>query len=384
MELCEKNKQWLEDVWAKLQTKMSAEVDRVGDKIPYIPENGVYVKDMSSGNDMKENNDLFWWTNGFWPGMLWQMYHATGDERYKTAAEGVEKKLDAALADASGLHHDVGFMWLHSAVADYRLTGNEQSKVRGLHAANLLAGRYNPDGKFIRAWNGDRTGWIIVDCMMNVPLLHWAYEQTGDPRYRQIAMHHADTVLDKIVREDGSCYHIVALNPETGEVDFYPPCQGYDPEGSWSRGQAWAIYGFAISYKHTGEKRYLDAAKKVAHYFLANVAQTGNIPLIDFRQPAEPVWYDSTAAACAACGMLEIANSVPELEKSLYVNGAVNMMKATMEKFCNWDPSYDSILGGGSVAYHRGENQIHVPIIYGDYFMIEFILRLMDKDLFIW
>ena len=220
MELCEKNKQWLEDVWAKLQTKMSAEVDRVGDKIPYIPENGVYVKDMSSGNDMKENNDLFWWTNGFWPGMLWQMYHATGDERYKTAAEGVEKKLDAALADASGLHHDVGFMWLHSAVADYRLTGNEQSKVRGLHAANLLAGRYNPDGKFIRAWNGDRTGWIIVDCMMNVPLLHWAYEQTGDPRYRQIAMHHADTVLDKIVREDGSCYHIVALNPETGEVDF--------------------------------------------------------------------------------------------------------------------------------------------------------------------
>ena len=384
MELCEKNKQWLDDVWAKLQVKMSAEVDRVGSKIPYIAENGVYKVDMSAGAEEGNLGRLYGWTNGFWPGMLWQMYNATGDERYKTAAEGVEKKMDLLLADALGLHHDVGFMWLHTAVADYRKTGNEESKKRGLHAANILAGRYNPDGKFIRAWNGDRIGWMIIDCMMNIPLLYWAYEVTGDPRYKQIAMHHADTSLEKNIRADGSSYHIVAMDPSNGEVDFYPPCQGYDPDGAWTRGQAWAIYGFALSYKYTGEKRYLDAAKKVAHYFLANVAQTGNVPLIDFRQPAEPVHYDSTAAAIAACGMLEIAEHVPEFEKALYKNGAINMMKATMEKFCNWDPEYDSILGGGSVAYHREADQIEVPIIYGDYFMIEFILRLLGKDLFIW
>ncbi len=384
MELCEKNKQWLDDIWAKLQTKMSAEVDREGDKIPYLPEDGVYKKDWSFGNDREEESDLYWWTNGFWGGMMWQMYNATGDERYKAAAEGLEKKFDACLANPTTLHHDVGFQWLHTAVADYRLTGNEESKKRGLHAANLLAGRYNSDGRFIRAWNGDRIGWMIIDCMMNIPLLYWAYDMTGDPRYKQIAMHHADTTLVKNIRPDGSSYHIVANDPNTGEVDFYPPCQGYDPEGSWSRGQAWAIYGFALSYKHTGEKRYLDAAKKVAHYFLANVAQSGNIPLVDFRAPAEPVMYDSTAAGIAACGMLEIAEHVPEFEKALYQKGAFNMMKATMEKFANWDPEYDSILSGGTEAYHAKPEGIEVPIIYGDYFMIEFILRVLGKDTFIW
>ena len=377
--LTAENQKWLDEVWGKIQTKMSAEVDRIGDKIPYIPENGKYV-DMSDGR-------IGWWTNGFWPGMLWQMYHATGDERYKKAAEGVEKKLDEPL-HGGNTDHDTGFLWLHSAVADYRLTGNEESKTRGIHAANILAGRYNADGKFIRAWNNwdkenDRTGWIIIDCMMNVPLLYWATDLIGDPRYKQIAMHHADTAMEKIIREDGSCYHIVALNPDTGDVEFYPDCQGYDPNGSWSRGQAWAIYGFALSYKHTGKQEYLDAAKKVAHYFLANVAQTGNVPLVDFRAPAEPVMYDSTAAACAACGMLEIAQHVPEFEKPLYFNGAVNMLKATMEKFCNWDPEADSILGGGTVAYHA-KGQIEVPIIYGDYFMIEAVLRLLGKDFLIW
>jgi hypothetical protein len=114
------------------------------------------------------------------------------------------------------------------------------------------------------------------------------------------------------------------------------------------------------------------------------IPETGNIPLVDFRQPAEPVMYDSTAAGCAACGMLEIAKHVPEFEKALYENGAINMMKATMEKFCNWDPEYDSILDGGTVAYHRDPSEIHVPIIYGDYFMVEFIVRLLGKDLFIW
>lgn len=144
------------EVWGKLQTKMSAECSRIGDRIPYVPVDGVYKED-------KSETDIYWWTNGFWPGMLWQMYHASRQEAYKTAAEGVEQRLDKAFEGFDGLHHDVGFMWLHSAVANYRLTGDERAKTRGLHAANLLAGRFNPRGKFIRAWNDDCTGWIIVD-----------------------------------------------------------------------------------------------------------------------------------------------------------------------------------------------------------------------------
>jgi Glycosyl Hydrolase Family 88. len=172
--------QWLEKTWSNIERKMAAQCSRLGDRIPYVPEGGRY------GEDMGES-DIFWWTNGFWPGILWQMYQATGEPSYRAAAEGVERRLDAAFDGFDGLHHDVGFMWLHSAVANYRLTGNKRSKTRGMHAANLLAGRFNPRGKFIRAWNDDCTGWIIIDSMMNIPILHWASGETNDPRFAYIS-----------------------------------------------------------------------------------------------------------------------------------------------------------------------------------------------------
>ncbi|WP_019909132.1 glycoside hydrolase family 88 protein [Paenibacillus sp. HW567] len=375
--LNEDNQAWLNESWKKLQVKMSAECDRIGSRIPYIPEGGRYKED-------KGETDIYWWTNGFWPGMLWQMYHATGEEKYKAAAERVEHRLDAAFAGYDGLHHDVGFMWLHSAVANYRLTGSTRSKTRGIHAANLLAGRYNPRGKFIRAWNDDCTGWIIVDCMMNIPLLYWASETTQDPRFAYIAKDHADTALKQIVRPDGSCNHIVILDPENGELVEAPGGQGYAAGSSWSRGQAWAIYGFALSYHHTGEQRYLDAAKQVAHYFLANVAGTDFVPVVDFRAPEEPVYWDTTAGVCAACGMLEIAEHVGESERALYVNGAVQILKATDRRFCNWNPEEDAIVDNGTGSYHSRNGDFAVPIIYGDYFLIEGILRLKGSDLLIW
>lgn len=373
----EENENWLNSTWSKIEAKMSAECDRIGSRIPYLSENGRYEED-------KAETDIYWWTNGFWPGMLWQMYKATGLEKYRTAAEEVEKKLDAALEGYEGLHHDVGFMWLHSAVANYRLTGNTGSKTRGLHAANLLAGRYNPRGKFIRAWNDDCIGWIIVDCMMNIPLLYWASKITGDPRFSFIARDHADTVLRHIVREDGSCNHIAKLDPENGELLETPGGQGYEPGSSWSRGQAWAIYGFALSYRHTKDQKYLNAAKKIAHYFIANVAMTDYVPLVDFRAPREPVLRDTTAGTCAACGLLELAESVGEPEKPLYLNAAVQILKATDRRFCNWNPGEDSIVGNGTVAYFSDSKGHAVPIIYGDYFFVEAILRLRGAGFLIW
>lgn len=219
-------REWAEETWAKLQTKIKAECDRIGGMIPGDAVDGKFP-DMGS-------KDIFWWTNGFWAGILWQMYHATGEECYKTAAEESEVKLDEALRQFWGLHHDTGFMWLHSAVADYRLTGNEESLHRGLHAANILAARYNPKGHFIRAWNPecdpslDTTGIMIIDCMMNIPLLYWASEVTGDERFKTIAMDHADTVLKYTIRSDGSCNHIVVMDPKTGEFCDNPGGQGYE------------------------------------------------------------------------------------------------------------------------------------------------------------
>lgn len=372
----DETQKWAKETYEKLKIKLSAECDRIGSKIPYIAEDGVYKEN-------KAESDIIWWTNGFWPGMLWQMYHATGEEKYKTAAEGVEKELDKAFEIYTGLHHDVGFMWLHSAVADYRITENERSKARGLHAAHLLAGRYNPRGKFIRSWNRDRSGWVIVDSMMNIQLLFWARDILGDPRFEYVAMDHADTIMEKTVRGDGSCNHVIVLDSTNGALLDTPGGQGYESGSSWSRGQTWAIYGFALSYRYTGKKEYLETAKKVANYFIAQTDQTGHVALVDFRAPKEPVYWDSTAAVCAACGLLEIAEHVDEFEKQFYVEAAVKMLKATDEKFCNWDPEYDSIVQMGSGSYHTDHDK-HVPIIYGDYFFMEAVLRLLDKDILIW
>lgn len=374
--LNENDRRWLDETGGKIEIKMKAQAERIGSRIPYIPQNGRYVED-------KAETDIYWWTNGFWPGMLWQMYQATGEEAYRQAAEKVEEKLDRALEGYEGLHHDVGFMWLHSAVANYRLTGNPRSRTRGLHAANLLAGRYNPRGRFIRAWNDDCTGWIIVDCLMNLPLLYWAGSETNDSRFAEIAKDHADTSLRHLLRPDGSSNHIAVLDPTNGDLLETPGGQGFESGSSWSRGQAWALYGMALGYAHTGEERYLQASKRTAHYFLANVAANDFVSLIDFRAPAEPIGFDTTAGLCAACGLLELAEIVNEHEKKLYLRGAIRILQAMDRRCCDWDPERDSIVSHGSGSYH-GRNDYEVPIIYGDYFLIEAVLRLQGRGLRIW
>ncbi|MFS0989634.1 glycoside hydrolase family 88 protein [Enterococcus casseliflavus] len=371
-------KQWALKIFEKIDHKLEVQVARVGEKIPYIPNEmtGLYEED-------KGVTDPVWWTNGFWAGMLWQMYHATGKTAYKETAEINEVRLDKAFDQYTGLHHDVGFMWLHTAVANYRLTENERSKARGLHAAHLLAGRYNPRGSFIRSWNRDRSGWVIIDSMLNIPLLYWAEEAIGDPRFRYMAEDHADKVMNHIVRPDGSVNHIGVFDPTNGELVETPAGQGYASGSAWSRGQSWAIYGFALSYLHTGKKEYLETAKKVAHYFIAEVSKTDWVPVVDFRSPKNPVMIDTSAGLCAACGLLEIAKHVDDLEKVLYTDAAINILKATEANYAIWDEEKDGLIDCATGSYHD-EPWTEVPIIYSDYYFVEAILRLLDKDFLIW
>ena len=375
---------WLEGVYEKLTVKMKAEAERLGTMIPYTPREGKY-------HDLDMQDGIYFWTNGFWPGMLWQMYNATGEEVYRTTAEGVEERLKEALTGFEGLDHDIGFLFLPSSVANYRKTGNTESRRRGLMAANLLMGRFNPVGRYIRAWNrsywaGDKvSGWMIIDCMMNIPLLYWAAKETNDPRFSHVAIAHAKTAQQYIVRPDGSCNHIVVFNPETGEYMDNPAGQGYGSGSSWSRGQSWAVYGFTLSYMHTGDESFLDTAKKCAHYCISNLAVNGWIPVVDYRSPADPLKYDSTAGMITAAGLLELAKHVDGLERPLYVKAALSILKACEAKFCNWDPEQDSIVDGGTFYYYdpKGTNT-EVPIIYGDYYFIEAIMKLRDSELFIW
>ncbi len=388
-ELGNADREWLEGIYQKLLVKMKAECGRVGTKIPYSPKDGRY-------SDMAEAfpGGIGFWTNGFWPGMLWQMYSATEDEIYKETAEGVEERLAGLLDTFESLDHDIGFLFLPSAVANYRKTGNKDARRRGLHAANILAGRFNPVGKFIRAWNGsvgpvlgekESSGGMIIDCMMNIPLLYWAAKETGDPRFHHVAVSHAKTAQQYIVREDGSCNHIVVFDPQTGEFLDNPGGQGFEQGSAWSRGQSWAVYGFSLSYRHTGDESFLNTAKRCAHYCISNLAVNGWLPLVDYRAPKEPLKYDSTAGMITACGLLELAEHVGEYEKNLYTTAALNILKACDAKFSNWDPEADSIVDGGTFFYHDPEGKnTEVPIIYADYYFIEALLRLKGEALFIW
>ncbi|MDF2544421.1 MAG: glycosyl hydrolase family 88 [Herbinix sp.] len=376
--LIEQDKQWIEETVQKIIQKMDWVSEKSKHKIPYTTIDGVH-------NDQSNMEGISWWTNGFWGGMMWLMYHETGNEKYAEVARISEEKLDQCFINYYGLHHDVGFMYLPTAVADYRIKKNAESKKCGLHAANLLAGRFNPIGKFIRAWNdhpgSDNSGWAIIDSLCNLPILYWATEETKDPRFKHIAMMHADTAMEVFIRPDGSSNHIVEFDSEHGGVVKTYGGQGYENGSSWTRGQTWALYGFMMSYIHTGKIEYLNTAKRVAHYFIANIPESGFIP-IDFRQPKEPAWEDSTAAAIAASGLIEIAKHVGEYEKDMYLNAAVKLLKALEEKRCNWTEKNDCILENCSAAYHAKEH--HFNIIYGDYFFMEAMLKLKGDDLFIW
>ena len=292
--------EWADTLIEKIREKMAWVSEKNKDKIPYQTDaEGNYDDRSNPSVNWNQDDGLSWWTNGFWGGIQWLLYQDTGEERYAEIARLSEEKLEKCFQSFYGLHHDVGFMYMPTAVADWRLTGRADSRRTGLHAANLLAGRFNPAGRFIRAWNDtwdDTKGWAIIDCMMNLSLLYWASEETGDPRFRQIAMLHADTARENFIRPDGSVCHIVEFDPETGKMVRSLGGQGYGEGSSWTRGQGWAVYGFMISYLHTKEQKYLDTAKKVADYCLENIPDSGIIP-VDFRQPAEPAWEDS----CGAC-----------------------------------------------------------------------------------
>lgn len=368
---------WAKETAEKIKTKMEKVTARSQGILPYTTENGRF-------DDWTEKN-LCWWTNGFWGGMMWQLYNATKLPLYKETALQVEKKLDRNLMLAWGLDHDNGFKWLPTAVANYRLTKNEDSKNRGLLAANNLAGRFNPAGSFIRAWNdtgdGKTAGWAIIDCMMNLPLLYWASDETNDSRFTHIAKAHANMAMKYFVREDGSVNHIIEFNPATGEFVRTYGGQGYAEGSTWTRGQSWALYGFTLSYLHTKDEKYLETAKKVADYYIAHIPESGLIP-VDFCQPSDCTLEDSTSAAIAACGLLELENFTDGQLKQTYHNGAMKLLHALTEHRLNLDENTDNLLEKCTAAFHDKEHEF--SIIYGDYYYIEAIFKLTGDELFIW
>ena len=383
-QIIEENRAWAEEVFAKIDAKMQKVTLRSRDKLPDgVNAEGVHITKSPNG-----------WTSGFWGGLNYLLYEYTKNEEYLKTAKRSEELMDVGLAKFEQLHHDVGFMWHILSGAGYRITGDSASKTRNYFAAASLFSRFvaTPEGGFIRAWNqkwlgNEVDGWSIIDCLMNLPILYWASCEIGDDRFARIAMMHADMALENHLREDGSIKHIVEHNRETGEEVCSYAGQGCAVGSSWSRGQSWGLYGFVLSYLHTKEQRYLDAAKLVANYFVSNCCDDW-LPRVDFRAPAEPVYYDSTAGAIAACGLIELAKVLPENEGGYFMNAAVNILKALYNNFMNFDPDRDDMLGYGTVLYPRNENEVktivHISIIYGDFFFTEAILKLLGSEFNPW
>jgi len=362
------DKLWVENIWKKFEDKLTITANSIWNIMPYTTQDGKYVPGMYDGPA--------WWTNGFYGGMMWLMYNATKKEVFKRAAENQEKLLDEAFKMYDNLHHDVGFMWGLTSKAQYILTDDKESRIRALYAANMLASRVNIKGGFIRAWN-TQPSYSIIDCMMNIPLLYWASRELKDNRFKYIAQLHADMTMYNHVREDGSVVHIAVHAEEHEEIIETLAGQGCAVGSAWSRGQAWAVYGFILSYIHTGEDKYLQTAKKVADYFLEFAEKSNYKVVTDFTAPSEPVYYDNTAGACAACGLIEIYK-VTNDEK--YLEGAIKILRA-MEEDCIFDASDESILQNCMESYSLGK-EMH--IIYGDFFLCEAILKLMNEEYLIW
>lgn len=371
-DLIKENQSWVTTTFEKIDQKMRQVAIRSREKLPYSVDKGVHTE-----------RQRYWWTNGFWGGIMCLMYNATKNEEYKITAKSAEKLLDEAFNYFDELHHDVGFMWHLTSSALYRLTNEKGSRNRALIAASILASRFNFSGKYIRAWNGvvrgdDSKGLTIIDSMLNLPLLYWASKETGDDRFYKVAVSHADMTMRDHVREDGTVNHVVVHNPETGEMIASRAGQGYSENSAWSRGQGWAIYGFVLSYLHTKEQKYLSVAKKVADEFIKQTEKTDWIPKIDFSAPSDKEGVDTSAGVLSACGFIEIAKITGE-EK--YLTSAIKILKATVEKWCDFSFENDGLLFGSSESYAGGW---HKNIIYGDFYLIEALLKLKDVDFLIW
>lgn len=357
-----------QQVMDRLSDKVEKMISRIGDKIPHkAGADGIY-----------DSTSASWWTSGFWPGLLWLMHDVTGKPSFRQAAWDWDAKLERCFSEHPvGMHHDVGFQFLPTAVIKHELTGDPEGLRIGLKAANYLAGRYNASGEFIRAWNGQEAlGWAIIDCLMNTPLLYWASRVTGDPRYKHIAIRHTDTFLRHAIREDGSVCHILSFDPETGA--FIEPLggQGLSGTSAWSRGNAWALHGLAIAYRAAGLQRYLDTAKRVAHYYIAALPDD-HVPYWDFRvDSVENEPRDSSAGAIAASGVLELAALVPAAESRIYAAAAERILYSLSENYATWEqPEHEAILLHATGHKPAGEN-IDVSLIYGDYYFAEAYAKL--------
>jgi unsaturated chondroitin disaccharide hydrolase len=365
------------DQWLDVPASLAASLERIrrhhrafGDRFPTI---GVGTRYQLTQNDH--------WLAGFWTGLLWLAYAATGDDELRAHAQSLLSTFGERLDRRVHVTHDLGFLFTLSARAQWQITGDETARQLAMRAAGDLLGRYRPAGRYIQAWGGVgdplEGGRAIIDTMMNLPLLFWAGRQIGDARYEQAARAHAETCLRYLLRPDGATYHTFLFDQETGDPIGPRTHQGYADDSLWARGQAWAIYGFALAAEWCHDEDFLAAARRAARRFMAELPP-GGIPWWDLRLPKDaPHYPDSSAAAIAAGGMRRLARLSSEGEAGEFRRAGLYLTQSLITNCMESASAAEGLLRGGT--YHAHKGWVDTYFICGDYFFVEALLLLEGK-----
>ncbi len=318
------------------------------------------------------------WTSGFFPGCLWFIYEYTGEEKWKTAAQKFTRNVEPE--KSNGTTHDMGFKMFCSFGNGYRLTGEAEYKDILLQSARMLITRFNPTVGCIRSWDHHEHLWqypVIIDNMMNLELLFWATRVSGDFRFHDIALKHAETTMKNHFRSDYSTWHVLNYDSATGAVLDRHTHQGYAHESTWARGQAWALYGFTMVYRETRDPRFLAQATRVANFIVNHQNLPADlVPYWDFDAPdLETQPRDASAAAIMCSALYELSMHLGS-EGAQYKSIADKILASlSSEKYLAKLGENGALLLMHAVGNKRANTEVDVPLIYADYYFLEANLR---------
>jgi Glycosyl Hydrolase Family 88 len=321
------------------------------------------------------------WTNGFWTGMLWLGYQLSGEEAFRSAAltqvRSFKHRVEQQIYTD---HHDLGFLYSLSCVAAWKLVGDETARVSALQAAELLFRRYLPVAGIIQAWGdlNDRTlaGRMIIDCNLNLPLLYWATGETGDRKYREAANSHIQRAARHLVRPDDSTVHTFYMDPDNGAPLHGSTHQGYSDDSCWARGQAWGIYGFPLVYRYNGDLSLIPLSARLADYFLARLP-ADRVCCWDLIFTSDDVERDTSAAAIAVCGLLEMARQMPisDSTRGGFESAAEGILLSLIDNYALADGEAGDGLLREAVYHMPNRIGVRERVIWGDYFYLEALMR---------
>lgn len=364
--------------FAAKQTKMLSDLSVSSHKLPRaLRENG----------DMHWAHEHFDWTEGFFPGVCWYLYEYSNNDQWKEHAKDMQDYFAGHRHYTT--NHDLGFVFNCSYGNGYRLNGDQESKEILIDAGNSLITRFNPAVGCIQSWDVDKgwqakRGWefpVIIDNMMNLELLFELSRITGDNKYQDVAISHADVTLKNHFRNDMSSYHVVDYDSITGEVRARETAQGYAHESAWARGQAWGVYGYTVCYRYTHDPKYLNQAIKIAKFIInhENMPED-HIPYWDYSAPkAEKQPRDASAAAITASALIELSqyasNGDEFLKEARFIleNLSSEQYRAKLGQNGNFILKHSV----GSIPHN---SEIDVPIVYADYYYVEALMRLLKLE----